>query len=158
MKILNFDELQKLPNGTDVFIESKDKVKSSIGKISRDKSYIDSIFVCNNLDYGYAIEQMYGFKTSYKFSKNAMDDYNIYLNNNNNNNMNLIETFRRIGLKEPEKSLIDLGFMNKDEELTSDGQTLFLTWLLQQHKDKFFEEIVKPIKAYEDEKSKKDNK
>ena len=72
--------------------------------------------------------------------------------------MNLIETFRKLGLKEPEKSLIELGFMNEQEELTSEGQTLFMSWLLQEYKDKFYEEVVKPIKEYQDEKNKKDNK
>lgn len=48
---------------------------------------------------------------------------------------------------EPEKSFIKAGVMNTDETLTSDGQAVFMAWLLKENGTKFKSEVVDPILA-----------
>jgi hypothetical protein len=46
---------------------------------------------------------------------------------------------------EPEKTLIETGLTDRDGTLTAEGRLIFLNWLFNQNKDKFFAEVVKPI-------------
>lgn len=58
---------------------------------------------------------------------------------------NIKEKFITALLPEPEKSFRKAGITNGDGLLTSDGQTIFLTWLLNQNKDAFNKEVVQPL-------------
>ena len=69
------------------------------------------------------------------------------------NNMNLKEKFVQVFLKEPEKSFRKAEVTNGDGVLTSDGQAVFLTWLLQKNGNEFKAEVVDAILEEE-----KDNK
>lgn len=47
---------------------------------------------------------------------------------------------------------VKVGIMNTNESLTSDGQAVFLAWLLKMNGDAFKTEVVAPILAEKDEK------
>lgn len=66
--------------------------------------------------------------------------------------MNLAEKFALVFKGEPEKSFIKAGIMNSDESLTSDGQSLFLSYLLKKNEDDFKTIVVDPILAESDKK------
>ena len=68
-------------------------------------------------------------------------------------NMSLKDSFRSAFKSEPEKSLQKTGITNSADELTSDGQTVFLGWMLKKYGADFKKEVVDPILA-EQEKSK----
>jgi hypothetical protein len=53
----------------------------------------------------------------------------------NNNNTNMLEKFKLAFMSEPEKSLTQAGFIGSDGMITSDGQKIFLTWLLREAED-----------------------
>ena len=74
--------------------------------------------------------------------------------NNNKTMINLKESYNNIFTKEPKKSFIRLGVTDEKDFLTQDGRAIFDKWLLSQHKDKFYEEIIVPMKK-ELEKNKK---
>ena len=65
---------------------------------------------------------------------------------------NLLEKFAMLTKSEPEKSFRKAGITNGDDQLTSEGQTVFLSWLLKQHGDKFKIEVVDPILLTEENK------
>lgn len=67
----------------------------------------------------------------------------------NNYMTNLKEKMALVFKGEPEKSFIKAGIMNADETLTSDGQAIFLAWLLKNEGDAFKKEVVDPILAEE---------
>ena len=56
--------------------------------------------------------------------------------------MNLKEKFVQVFLKEPEKSFRKAEITNGDGILTTDGQSVFLGWLLKKHGDEFKTEVV----------------
>ena len=61
------------------------------------------------------------------------------------------EKFLQLFMSEPEKSFRKAGITNGDGFLTSEGTTVFLTWLLKKNSTAFLDEVVKPMLA-EDEK------
>lgn len=69
----------------------------------------------------------------------------------NPNNMGLLDKFALLLKNEPQKSFRKAGITNGDDILTSEGQTLFLTWLLGKHEGEFLKDVVSPI-LEEDEK------
>lgn len=71
---------------------------------------------------------------------------------NSISNMTLREKFALAFKGEPEKSFIKAGVMNSDESLTSDGQSLFLAFLLKKHGADFKKEVIDPILAEEEAK------
>ena len=60
-------------------------------------------------------------------------------------NMNLKEKMALVFKGEPEKSFIKAGVMNVDETLTTDGNSIFMTWLLKKNGAAFKKEVVDPI-------------
>jgi len=58
---------------------------------------------------------------------------------------NLKSKIKNLFRSEPEKSFIKTGIMNESEELTQDGKDIFLSWLFEQNKEEFNEEIVKKL-------------
>lgn len=70
----------------------------------------------------------------------------------NNKIMDIKEKFILAITKEPQKSFRKAGITNGDDLLTSDGQTIFLTWLLEKHQEEFKKEVVDDILKEEDEK------
>ncbi len=70
----------------------------------------------------------------------------------NQSNMNLSEKFALVFKGEPEKSFIKAGVMNADESLTTDGQKLFMAYLLKKNGDDFKTTVVDPILAEEEAK------
>lgn len=64
-----------------------------------------------------------------------------------NNMLNIKEKMALIFKGEPEKSFIKAGVMNVDETLTSDGEDIFMAWLLKKNGDDFKKEVVDPILA-----------
>lgn len=55
---------------------------------------------------------------------------------------NIKEKFTLAFKKEPEKSFRKAGITNGDDFLTSDGQEIFLGWLLKEHGEKFKKDVV----------------
>lgn len=68
----------------------------------------------------------------------------------NNKNMNLIEKAKLVFKSESEKSFIKAGVMDSNENLTTDGKELFLTYLFEKNKDDFKTTIIDPILAEEE--------
>lgn len=60
-------------------------------------------------------------------------------------NGSLTEQFCLLFKSEPEKSFRMAGITNGDDQLTSDGQTVFLSWMLKKHGAEFLKEVVTPI-------------
>jgi len=58
---------------------------------------------------------------------------------------NLAEKFVTVFKSEPEKSFRKAGVTNGDDQLTTDGQTVFLSWLLKKHGNDFKTEVIDPI-------------
>ena len=56
--------------------------------------------------------------------------------------MNLKEKFANMFLREPEKSFRKAGITGTAGALTTDGQDVFLTWLLQKFGEEFKEQVV----------------
>lgn len=71
----------------------------------------------------------------------------------NNKNINMKEKFVQMFLKEPENSFRKAGITNGDGLITSDGSTLFLTWLLSKNGDAFKTDVVDGL-LVEDKESK----
>lgn len=91
-----------------------------------------------------------GYKTS-----NITISYGILDNNLISiNNMDIKEKFLTSIKKEPEKSFRKAGITNGDDMLTSDGQAVFLCWLLQKNGTEFKKDVVDDI-LKEEEKEKK---
>lgn len=67
-------------------------------------------------------------------------------------NMNLIEKAKLAFKGEPEKTFIKAGVMDSNENLTADGQALFLTYLLKKNGDDFKTTVIDPILADEEAK------
>lgn len=65
---------------------------------------------------------------------------------------NLKEKFALLFTSEPFKSFRKTGITNGDDILTSEGQGVFLTWLLKKHGDEFKKDVVDEL-LKEEEKS-----
>ncbi len=61
--------------------------------------------------------------------------------------MNLIEKAKLAFKGEPEKSFIKAGVMDSNENLTNEGQSLFLTYLLKKNGEDFKTTVIDPILA-----------
>lgn len=58
-----------------------------------------------------------------------------------------------VGMKgEPEKTFIETGILDQNEELTPDGKTLLLNFLLTKYKDEFNKEVVTILKEAQDKR------
>lgn len=68
--------------------------------------------------------------------------------------MNLVHTLKMALKQEPEKSLLQLDIVTEDGELTHQGKTLFINWLFESNKQKFFDEVVSVIKKEKEKASK----
>lgn len=66
--------------------------------------------------------------------------------------LNMKEKFIQMFLKEPEKSFRKAGITNGDGLITSEGQTLFLTYLLGKNGDAFKTDVVDGLLAEEKDK------
>ncbi len=64
------------------------------------------------------------------------------LSNKNNIMANLKEKFVGIFISEPNKTFRKVGITNGDNMLTSEGQEVFISWLLQKHGDEFKTEVA----------------
>lgn len=74
--------------------------------------------------------------------------YELVESSNNKSIMSSLKEKMALVFKgEPEKSFIKAGVMNSDETLTSDGQAVFLAWLLKKNGDVFKTEVIDPILA-----------
>ena len=113
-------------------------IVGTVEYVDYDESYV--YFRLSN-GYGFAINDSYA-------------QHFILNSTNKNNSMQTLQEKFKIAFKgEPEKSFIKAGVMNTDESLTSDGQALFLAWLLKTNGDAFKKDVIDPILA-EDEKQK----
>jgi len=79
-------------------------------------------------------------------------DIEIINENITNKNMNITEKFVLAMTKEPQKSFRKAGITNGDDLLTSDGEKIFLTWLLTKNADAFKAEVVDDLLKEKDEK------
>lgn len=68
----------------------------------------------------------------------------------NKNNMSLKEKFITAFLSEPEKSFRKMGITNGDGILTTEGQEIFLTWLLKKQGAEFKTEVVDELSKEEE--------
>lgn len=66
--------------------------------------------------------------------------------------MNIVKKFQLATKSEPEKSFIKAGIAEMNGQLTSDGQEVFLQWLLKENGDAFKTAVVDPILADEEAK------
>lgn len=73
--------------------------------------------------------------------------------NNNTNMLSLIEQFQNSLRQEPEKTFRKAGIVGSDGFLTTDGQKMFLTFLLNKYGAEFKKDTIDPLVA-EAEKSK----
>jgi hypothetical protein len=69
----------------------------------------------------------------------------------NNKTMNIKEKFVQLFLTEPEKSFRKAGFTDGDGILTTEGQQVFITWLLKRNGTDFKKEVVDELLKKEDE-------
>lgn len=68
------------------------------------------------------------------------------LNTSSKNIMtNIKEAFKLAFKSEPEKSFNKAGITDSSDSLTSDGQSVLLSWLLKKHGPDFKKEVVDPI-------------
>src|SRR4051812_1565225 len=67
--------------------------------------------------------------------------------NTNNKTMSIINKAKLAFKGEPEKSFIKAGVIDSSENLTAEGQTVFLNWLLKKHGLDFKKEVIDPIMA-----------
>lgn len=58
------------------------------------------------------------------------------------NKMNIKDSFALAFKAEPEKSFRKAGITNGDDFLTTDGQHIFLSWLLKKHGEEFKKDVV----------------
>lgn len=72
------------------------------------------------------------------------------INTTNNSIINLIQKAKLALKGEPEKTFIKAGVMDSDENLTAEGQTLFLTYLLKEKAADFKAAVIDPILADKD--------
>lgn len=70
---------------------------------------------------------------------------NFVLISTNYNTMNLLEQAKLAFKGEPEKSFIKAGVLDSNKNLTTDGQQLFLTYLLKKHGEDFKTTVIDPI-------------
>ena len=69
--------------------------------------------------------------------------------------MTIKEKFIIALLPEPEKSFRKAGITNGDGLLTTEGTAIFLSWMLNQNKDKLNTDVVQPLlKEQQDEAAK----
>lgn len=59
----------------------------------------------------------------------------------------LNEIFKSLSRTEPEKSFVKVGITDKNDELTPEGTTLFLSYLLEKNKADFNATVVQPLLA-----------
>lgn len=62
---------------------------------------------------------------------------------------NMLEKFKQSLLKEPQKSFRKAGITNGDNMLTSDGNAIFMSYLLEKFGADFKTEVVDPLLAEE---------
>ena len=67
------------------------------------------------------------------------------IKNNHSFIMNLTQSFKAIFRTEPAKTFVKAGITNENGDMTSEGQTIFLSYLLQIHGDAFKKDIVDEI-------------
>lgn len=89
-------------------------------------------------------------KDHYTFDSGAK---NITQSTNNNTMGNLLTKFGSLFVSEPMKSFRKAGIVNDKNELTMDGGTVFMNWLLQKNGDAFNAEVVQPILAEAEKKA-----
>lgn len=151
----NIDVYVEYQNGRSAFFVARDKVMPWMEYVT---AYLATKAINNTLEIsipdislsstGIAPNNLYNMETE-------------YLNNkiNNNKNMgtefNLLDLANQVALQEPDKTLQSLGFTDQKNKLTNDGIKLFLQYLFELNKDTFIETVVKPIKDYQDEQTKK---
>ena len=92
-----------------------------------------------------------------KTDKNSRESSHNILNlvlvksdsNNKINNLmqNLVQKYRLMMAKEPERTFIEAGVMNDKFEMTADGKALFETFLFEKFKGDFKTEIVDKLVA-----------
>ncbi len=70
-----------------------------------------------------------------------------------NKPMNIKDSFTLAFKAEPEKSFRKAGITNGDDFLTTDGQVVFLSWLLKKHGEEFKKDVVDGILADLEKKS-----
>lgn len=57
----------------------------------------------------------------------------------------LTEQFALLRKKEPQKSFFKLGITDQDDQLTEEGQELFIQWLLDINEKEFNDAVVQPL-------------
>ncbi len=75
----------------------------------------------------------------------ATDEDNLISISNQNFMSSLKQKFTDLFLAEPEKSFRKAGITNESGMLTSEGQEVFLTWLLKKNGELFKSEVVDKI-------------
>lgn len=70
------------------------------------------------------------------------DELELVESNNINSNMSIKQKFAEIFMSEPNKSFRKAGITNSDYSLTTEGQDIFLQWLLKKNGDAFKTEVV----------------
>ena len=60
-------------------------------------------------------------------------------------NKTITQKFINLFRSEPYKTLNKVGLTNGDNQLTSDGQSIFLNWLLQKHAEEFKTEVAEKL-------------
>lgn len=83
-------------------------------------------------------------------TEDGNDEDNLKLISSKAVNMNLIEKAKLAFKGEPEKSFIKAGVMDSNENLTPEGQQLFLTYLLKTNGADFKKTVIDPILAEEE--------
>lgn len=74
------------------------------------------------------------------------------LNSLTQEDMNLVQILKMALKGEPEKSLIEVGILDSNEDLTEDGTKLFLSYLLNENKEDFAKEVVDVLKKAQEKK------
>lgn len=69
------------------------------------------------------------------------------LTNNKTNNMSILSKIKQITRSEPEKTFVEVGFLNDNEEITEDGRAVLEQILWEQNKDKLKELADKLVEA-----------
>ncbi len=118
-----------------------DRVRTKVDCHSRDNGTI------RRKGYEYTIAQIILQSTTYvcRESINVTDGIEaekLELITNNKINMDMKEKFALAFKKEPEKSFRKAGITNGDDFLTTDGQSIFLSWLLKKNGEDFKKEVV----------------
>ncbi len=87
-----------------------------------------------------------GFTTSLSLIEKDNKD------NKDEKKMDIKEKFALAFKSEPEKTFRKAGITNGDDFLTSEGQNIFLSWLLKKHGEEFKKEVVDLLMEKEPEK------